>query len=191
MTIADLFQAFPELETERLLLRRMHLADTGAVFSILSDPKVTRFYDDDPFTEPTQASEQIEAWDHGFQQRRCIRWGIVRKVEGAVIGSCGYYNFHGWHMRAAIGYELGSTYWRQGIMTEALGAIIDLGFRQLDLNRIEAVVMPDHVASVKLLEKLNFYHEGILRQYEQWAGKGFVDVSMLSLLNRDWRNNDI
>ena len=62
---------------------------------------------------------------------------------------------------------------------------LDLGFQQMDLNRIEAVVMPGNIASTKMLEKLNFSCEGILRQYEQWAGKGFVDVLMLSLLNRD------
>jgi RimJ/RimL family protein N-acetyltransferase len=62
-------------------------------------------------------------------------------------------------MRAGIGYELARPFWRQGIMTEALAAIIDLGF----------------------------YNEGLLKEYENWGSKGFVDLCMLSILRRVWK----
>jgi ribosomal-protein-alanine N-acetyltransferase len=186
MSIDSVFQSFPQLETSRLLLRRMQVTDAEAIFKILADDEVTRYYDDATYTDISQARDQIEAWENGFRNKRCIRWGITRKDDRAVIGTCGYYGFHTWHMRAGIGYELARTHWRQGLMTEALTAILDLGFKKMGLNRIEAVVMPENGASIKLLEKLGFSNEGLLKEYENWGDKGFTDLCMLSVLSRMW-----
>ena len=186
MSINRAFQTFPQLETKNLLLRRMYSADASALFKVLADDEVTEFYDDDAFTDISQASDQIEAWENGFKNKGCIRWGITRKDEGYIIGSCGYYGFHTWYRRASIGYELARNYWRQGIMTEALSAIIDYGFGEMELNRLEAVVMPENTASIKMLEKLGFRKEGLLEEYEKWGSKGFVDLCMFAMLRKAW-----
>lgn len=186
MTLDSIFQSFPQLETSNLILRRMQATDSRSIFNFLSDDEVTRYYDDESFTEISQAANQIEAWENGFTNKRCIRWGIIRKDEQELIGSCGYYGFHTWHLRASIGYELARSAWRQGVMTEALKAIIELGFIEMSLNRIDAVVMPENNASIKLLEKLGFCNEGLLREYENWGRKGFTDLCMLSLLRKTW-----
>jgi len=182
MSIDSVFQSFPQLASPRLILRPLHAADANALFSILSDQEVARYYDDAAFTHATQASEQIEAWESGFHHRRCIRWGIAQKDDDTLIGTCGYYGIHPWHMRGSIGYELGSPFWRQGLMTEALNAIIDLGFKDMKLNRIDALVMPENLPSIRLLEKIGFKNEGLLREYENWGDKGFTDLYILSLL---------
>ena len=182
MNLDRIFQAFPHLETERLSLRRLRPSDAESIFAILSDRELTRFYDDEAFTDISQAREQIAAWHRGFDEWRLIRWGITLRGSDQVIGTCGYYGFHRWHARASLGYELARPYWRRGIMTEALAAIIDFGFLEVGLNRIQAVLMPGNVPSVKLLEKLGFQREGILRQYENWGEKGHVDLLSFSLL---------
>ncbi len=182
MSIDSMFQSFPQLASPRLILRPLHAADANALFSILGDDEVTRYYDDATFTHIAQANEQIAAWENGFRNRRCIRWGITRKDDGTLIGTCGYYGIHPWHMRGSIGYELGRPFWRQGLMTEALNAIIDLGFKDMNLNRIDALVMPENIASIRLLEKIGFINEGLLRAYENWGDKGFTDLYILSLL---------
>jgi len=182
MSIDSIFQSFPQLETRRLILRRLHAADASALFSILSDQEVTRYYDDAAFTHVAQACEQIEAWESGFHHRRCIRWGIARKEDGGLIGTCGYYAIHPWHMRASIGYELSRPFWRQGLMSEALNTMIQLGFTDMELNRIDALVMPENIPSIRLLEKLGFINEGLLRGYENWGDKGFTDLYIFCLL---------
>lgn len=164
----------------------MQASDSKALFGILADDEVTRYYDDATFTELSQAAEQIKSWENGFINKRCIRWGITRKAHPGLIGSCGYYGFHAWHLRASIGYELARPFWRQGIMQEALEAIIKLGFEEMGLNRIEAVVMPENSASIKLLESLGFRQEGLLREYENWGSKGFTDLCIFSLLRTTW-----
>jgi [ribosomal protein S5]-alanine N-acetyltransferase len=189
MSLESVFQSFPQLETSRLILRRMQASDAGALFEVLADDEVTRYYDDETFTDVSQAGEQIKAWENGFSNRRCLRWGITMKGEPEIIGTCGYYGLHAWHRRASIGYELKRSCWRQGFMTEALAVLIDLGFREMDLNRIDAVVMPANTASIKLLEKLGFHNEGLLKEYENWGPKGFADLCMLALLRSSWKNS--
>ena len=186
MSLNRAFQTFPQLETRNLLLRRIHQADASALFKVLADNEVAEFYDDDTFTDISQASNQIEAWENGFKNNSCLRWGISHKDGGFIIGSCGIYGFHTWNKRASIGYELARSYWRQGIMTEALSAIIDFGFGEIELNRLEAVVMPENTASIKMLEKLGFRKEGLLEEYEKWGSKGFVDLCMFAMLRKVW-----
>jgi ribosomal-protein-alanine N-acetyltransferase len=186
MSFDSVFQSFPQLETMRLLLGRIQVSDSEALLGILGDDEVTKYYDDETFTNISQASDQIKFWEKGFANRRCIRWGIIRKVESAIIGSCGYYGFHPRHMRASIGYELARPFWHQGIMSEALRAILYFGFQELNLNRVEAVIMPENIASIKLLEKLGFQNEGLLREYENWGNKGFTNLCMFSLLRKSW-----
>jgi len=181
-----LFESFPGIENETTVLRRMTADDSESLFAVLSDIEVTRYYDDAAFTAVSQAREQIDAWEHGYESKRSIRWGIALKGDPTLIGSCGYYGFHPWHMRASIGYELNRTYWRRGIMTEALSAIVTLGFEAVGLHRIQAVVMPENTASIRLLERLGFRTEGTLREFENWGEKGFPDLQMLSLLRREW-----
>jgi ribosomal-protein-alanine N-acetyltransferase len=182
------FSRFPKLETGRLRLRELRSGDAESLFAVLGDRIVTRFYDDEVFGDVSQASEQIEAWAAGFGARRSVRWGIAQRANGKIIGTCGYYGFHSWHKRAGIGYELARSFWQQGIMTEALGAIIEFGFRRIGLNRIEAVVMLENEGSVRLLEGLGFYQEGVLREYENWGDKGCVDLMMFSLLRREYES---
>jgi ribosomal-protein-alanine N-acetyltransferase len=187
MSISRAFQTFPQLKTKNLLLRRLHSADANALFRVLSDDAVTEFYDDDAFTDISQAIDQIEAWEVGYENKRSIRWGITCKDEGYIIGSCGYHGIHTYYKRASIGYELARNNWRHGIMTEALSAIIDYGFGEMELNRIEAVVMPENTASIKMLGKLGFRKEGSLSEYEKWGSKGFVDLLMFAMLRKAWR----
>jgi ribosomal-protein-alanine N-acetyltransferase len=186
MNLDGVFDTFPHLETERLTLRELCSGDAESLFAVLSDEEVTEFYDDEVFRDVSRASEQIEGWAAAFRTRRGVRWGIAQRENGEIIGTCGYYGFHSWHKRAGIGYELARSFWQQGIMTEALGAIIEFGFRRIGLNRIEAVVMLKNEGSVKLLEGLGFHQEGVLREYENWGDKGSVDLMMFSLLRREY-----
>jgi ribosomal-protein-alanine N-acetyltransferase len=180
------FDTFPQLETTHLVLRELRSGDAESLFAVLGDEEVTQFYDDEVFRDVSQAVEQIEAWTAGFSARRRVRWGIAQRENDEIIGTCGYYGFHNWHKRAGIGYELARSFWRQGIMTEALGAIIEFGFERIGLNRVEAVVMPGNDGSVKLLGGLGFHQEGVLREYENWGDKGCVDLMMFSLLRREY-----
>jgi ribosomal-protein-alanine N-acetyltransferase len=172
-------------------LRKFIVDDIPAVFTMLSREDINAWLETDPMQSIEEAEARVRSRIGLFKDKMGFRWAITLKSAPAqVIGSCGYFSVRRGTATVEAGYELHPDYWRQGIMTEALGAIIDLGFAQMGLNRIDAMVMPENIASIKLLEKLGFYNEGLLREYENWGSKGFTDLCMLSLLRRVWEKSD-
>lgn len=181
--ISTVFNNFPTIETENLILRETKLADAQDVFQIFANDEVTKYHDLETATHLEQAQFLIEKRAERFQNTQGIRWGIARKEDNIIIGSCGYGIKN--RFQVEIGYELAREHWRKGIMTEALGAIIKWGFQQLDINRIEAMVLVDNIASIRLLKNLGFVEEGLLRDYGFWKGQ-FHDLKLFSLLRKDY-----
>ncbi|MES1022463.1 GNAT family protein [Gloeocapsa sp. BRSZ] len=162
--------AFPHLKTKRLLLRQAVQEDAEAIFAVFSDPQVTQFHNLDTFTHLDEAIAVIERRAKGFESGRGIRWGIARKQDNRLIGSCGFT----WNQEAnaaEVGYELASQFWQQGMMSEALRAILLYGFEIIELEYVIAQVMLANVASQKLLQKLGFQRQGILQQHGFWKGQ--------------------
>ncbi|MGL4995125.1 MAG: GNAT family N-acetyltransferase [Deefgea sp.] len=175
---------FPRLETQRLVLREIVAADAAAIFSIHGDANVMRYFGADPMTELAQASALIETFARWRDEENSgIRWGIEQ--HGQLIGTCGLFRWnHAWHS-AMAGYELAQTAWRQGLMQEALAAILPYGFSEMNLNRISAQIHPSNTASLKLMPKLGFAHEGQLREVGFWGGQ-FHDLVQFGLLKREF-----
>ncbi len=178
------FDVFPVIETQRLILREMVQKDAEAVYHIFSDAEVMRYYDMPAFTAIEEAQALIARQCQRFEQKERFRWGIALKSTNSIIGTGGYvdWNKH-WHC-GELGYDLAHAYWRQGIMSEAILAMIGFGFTSMELNRIEAEVMPQNSASTQLLRKLGFHEEGIRREYGFWGG-AFHDLILFSLLKRE------
>ena len=162
--------SFPNLETERLWLRQATQEDAEAIFSVFSDPDVTQFHDLDTFTYLDEAVGVVERRAKGFETGRGIRWGIARKPSNYLIGSCGF-TWNKESKAAEVGYELASQFWRQGIMSEALRAVLNYGFEVKGVQFVIAEIMLDNVASRRLLEKLGFQSQGIFRERGFWKGK--------------------
>ena len=180
---------FPILQTKRWTLREFRRSDAQAVFEIFSQQVVTRYHNVETMQFLEQAEKLVKARASVFERGLGVRWGIVLREQGdRVIGSCGYYNLSKANRSVEIGYDLHPAHWRQGIMAEALRAVIDYGFSDAFpfwLNRIEALTYVDHEASAGLLRRLGFQGEGIRREYGHWKGQSH-DLRSFSLLRRDW-----
>ncbi|MDZ8139524.1 MAG: GNAT family protein [Nostoc sp. DedQUE04] len=174
--------SFPQLETERLLLREISLQDAEATFAVLSDPSVTQFHYVDIFTSIKEAIALIEHRAKRFEQGDGIRWGIIHKQDNVLIGSCGF-QVNPQEHAAEVGYELASTFWRQGIMTEAVDTILQFGFEKMGLRFVVAQVMLENIASKKLLEKLGFHSQGVQKQYAFFKGQ-YHDLEQFLLKNK-------
>jgi ribosomal-protein-alanine N-acetyltransferase len=166
-----LIELYPTLATERLILREPTPDDAVAVFAIFSDTKVTQYHDSPTYSELVQAVGWLERRASAFANRRAIRWMIVCKEDNVVIGSCGFGSCDNTNHTAEIGYELASAYWKRGVMTEALTAILEFGFHTMELRRVIAQVMLDNTASIQLLIRLGFENEGVLKQHGFWKGE--------------------
>ncbi len=180
-----LFDEFPVLTTGRLVLRQVRPSDAPALFAIFSNPEVTRYYDQPTFTELAQAEALAARMQQRFAEKRTIRWAITRPMEDQLLGTCGFAEWKRHFNCAAIGYELAQSEWRQGIMTETLTAVLTFGFTHMQLNRVEAYVMTGNDASMRLLQKLGFQEEGLLRQYGYWQD-AYHDLHLFALLKRDF-----
>lgn len=181
---------FPPLETERLILRALTQNDLDFLFRHFSDPQIYRYLlDEDPVTTEAEAQEILDFYlpQHNLPQldKPYNRWLITRKQDRQPIGTCGFHKWQQRHHLAEIGYDLEVASWRQGYMREALRAVLQHGFEAMGLNRIEAQVYPENIASLRLLERLGFQKEGLRRQSLYQAGK-YYDHWLLSLLKADW-----
>ena len=187
MAAESIFATFPSLETENLVLRELRPADAPKVLELFSDPEVVRYYDLDLFSTIEEACRLVDRFVQRFEKRIGIRWAITeRSSTGDLVGTCGYNLWIQPSHRGVLGYDLARTHWNRGIMTEALTAVLQLGFGKMALNRIEALVMSGNEASYRLLDKLGFQKEGTLRQYERVKGR-FVDMEMFSILEEECR----
>lgn len=184
-----MFDEFPQIITENLILRRMEISDAEAVFQFFADSEVVKYHDVEAFESVEQAKLLINRLNTRFNNNQGIRWGIARKTNNIIIGTCGYNQWNKERARAEIGYELAKQHWRKGIMTEALQAIIKFGFERIELKKIVARVMVENTASMKLLEKLGFVDAGISKKRGFWKGQ-FHDLRMF-MLKDDWLSSKI
>ncbi|WP_340023031.1 GNAT family protein [Paenibacillus sp. FSL K6-1096] len=173
-----------ELQTGRLVLKKMSTADAASLFSIWSDPEVTRFMNISSFSDESQAVEMIELLSSLAKENQAIRYSIIESKSGRIIGSCGYNMLDYDNARTEIGYDLGREFWGQGYASEAINALTKYAFNTLGFNRIEAKVEPANLNSIKVLQKLHFTLEGTLRQCERSKGT-FIDLCMYSKLAAD------
>ena len=186
MGTPEMFAQFPVLDTPRLSLRQIVAGDAEALFATFSDPAVMEFYGDPPHRSLEDSSDLIQRQQQWYARHEGIRWGVTLKGEDTVVGSCGFFLFDEEFRRAEMGYELARAHWRQGIMREALGAIITYAFANTDLHRIEAVVNGANDPSQALLLALGFTLEGALRQRFYFADRYWDDV-YYGLLKDEWR----
>ncbi len=185
--MAELFDfgRFPELESERLLLRELIPSDADAVLRIRGDYAVTRYNGGLPYSNRQQALSLIECIADDYAAKKSIRWGITLKPYPEVIGMIGYNYWIRADFRASIGYDLARAYWGRGLMPEAVRAILDFGFACMALNRVEADASAANHASIRVLQKVGFQTEG--QQHEQYYEEsGFHDLALFALLRRDY-----
>ena len=183
----ELFTNFKELQSDRLVLRQINSQDAEALFEIYSNKEVMLYFDDrNAFENMSEAEEMAKGYEEGLKNKWEMRWGIVQKETGKLIGTCGFHAISDYDKRVEIGYDLNREYWGKKIMTEALSLIIAFAFEVSDVNRIEAFVEPPNTGSRVLLEKLGFTLEGTLRQHEMCRGE-LIDIQILGLLRGDWK----
>ena len=176
---------FPNLETDRLILRNVGNEDIDFIYRLFSNEKVCEFlYDEELFTTRNEATEFVE-WNSNPEEKGFNRWILVEKSNNQQLGTCGFHCWDRTNNIAEIGYDLWHEYWGQGYMKEGLISAIESGFNNMALNRINAFVALENINSIKLLEKLGFKNEGVYRDKHLFRGK-YYDHYSFSLLKRDW-----
>jgi ribosomal-protein-alanine N-acetyltransferase len=173
------------IESERLLVRIIAESDLPSLLEVNSSEEVTALL---PYAT-WRSMADADAW---FQRMKgiqatglALQFVVALKSTGTPIGTCLLFRFEEGSARAELGYVLGRAQWGQGFMQEALEALIGNAFSIMGLRRLEAEVDTRNLASARLLKKIGFAKEGLLRQ--RWVAKGEVrDVEIYGLLRSEW-----
>jgi RimJ/RimL family protein N-acetyltransferase len=175
----------PTLEAARVTLRPVTLADAPALFGFFSDRDVTRYWSRPPMTFLAQARKLVRDIRAGYRSGDSVQLGIERRSDRTLIGTCTLFHFHPPSRRAEIGYALGSPYWGNGLMHEALQRLLAYAFDELGLHRLEADIDPRNANSARTLARLGFVKEGFLR--ERWIVADVIsDSEIYGLLRHEW-----
>lgn len=187
LSAGPLFQpSQPTLETERLSIRIDTEQAYVRAFHTYSDAELKAHFG---ILTDQALKTQKEKVRGGLSTYRTsvVFFHLIERTLDKVIGSFAFHNWYPAHRRSEIGYAMSEDAWKaQGYMREAARPIVEFGFREMALNRMEAVISPQNVPSIKLVERLGFQQEGHLREHyivDDVAG----DSMMYALLERDYR----
>ena len=167
-------QTIPVLKTARLTLRPISLTDLEAMFNYASSENVARYVTWEPHKSLDATKEFVELILNGYEQK--------------LIGTIDFVSINSTHKFAEIGYVLSEAYWNNGITTEAAKKLIDFGFNELGLVRIQARCFEENIGSQKVMEKSGMLFEGILRK-SMFVKGNHQNVKMYAITDEDYANS--
>lgn len=177
------FTPFPELQTERFLLRRFILADAPDMYYFRSDAAILTYLDKEPAASLQEAEDFIKRIDNDIDTNNGILWAITEKEDPArPVGSICYWKLLKEHYRAEIGYLTAPLFWGKGVMKEVIPAVLEYGFNKMGLHSVEARINPDNKASAAVLERAGFIKEAHFREDFFYKGQ-FKDTVVYSKVN--------
>ena len=175
--------SLPTLETDRLVLREIAESDAEGLHAAYGDPEAMRFWDFPATSTVAETTALIKEALAGGRIRLGV-WAILKR-NGPFVGMVNYHNRDTRNRRLEIGWIVVPAYWRQGIMTEAAGAVLHHCFNAMNTHRVEALIEPENLASLALAAKLGFVREGLLRD-RLFVSGGFRNGEIHTLLKPDW-----
>jgi len=174
------------LETSRLRLRPFRMEDASAMYeNWAKDPEVTKFLTWPAYQSQQSADEILGIWTKSYIRPDFYQWAIELKELGQPIGSISVVDYEESVESAEIGYCIGRKFWGQGIMPEALHAVLKFLFEEVGLNRVEARHAAENPNSGKVMVKCGMSYEGKLRQAGR-SNNGISDICCYSILKKEF-----
>lgn len=185
MEIKDIYGNLPRLETERLILRKVTLGDADAMFAYASNDDVTRYVTWNTHQSVEESRGYIAMTVQNYEEGKIAPWAIEFKENGEMIGTVDFVGWRPEHQWAELGYVLNPAYWGRGIVPEAVGELMRLGFEEMELVRIQARCFQENEASERVMQKLGMTYEGTLRKMLNFKGRHW-DLKMYSILKEEY-----
>lgn len=178
-------QGTQPLLSPRLTLRRFTMDDVEAMYqNWASDDAVTQylFWETHPDTEVTRAV--LSTWVEQYEQAGYYNWAIA--LEGRVIGNIAVVRCSERDEWAEIGYVIGRAHWGQGIMTEALAAVLRFLFESVGLHRVMLRHDVENIGSGRVMVKNGLQYEGTLRGHHRRRDGTWADLAVYGILRAEW-----
>ncbi len=182
------FKPLPIFETEHLILRELRLDDAQDQFEYAQEDEIAGFGMWLPQKTLQENIDDLQGALDAYAKGIALDWAVEHRADHKMIGriQMGSYNVR--DARADLGYAYNRLYWGRGYATEAARAILQFGFETLNLHRVGATVLPDNIGSIRVLGKLGFQREGVLRQAYSLRGP-HEDLICYSILAPEWRES--
>ncbi len=181
------FNPFQNLETNRLLLRKLSNSDVTEVFEFRSNATVMQYIPRPLLQNEAEAIEHIAMINEKIENNEGINWAITLKGNPKLIGIIGHFRIQPQNYRSEIGYMISPEYHGKGIVTEAIHEVVRYGFEKMKLHSIEAIIDPRNLASERVLQKNGFTKEAHILENEYFNGE-FLDTVIYSLLRRNFKS---
>lgn len=175
----------PTLDGGRVTLRWLTDPDVPAIFSIFGDPEVTRYWGFPKLPDLAAGTALLAEIHKEFRSGTLFQWG-VEAIGGQLVGTCTLGRIDVPNRRAELGFALGRMFWGRGYMTAALPVLLEFAFERLGLHRVFADADPRNARSIRLLERLGFRREGVLREH-YWVQGEPQDGVVYGLLRAEWK----
>lgn len=172
------------ITTERLLLRMLTPEVYRGLFDNCTEKEIREFLD----VNEEQLQEEMlrQALGRTTWRTSFVNFQLIEKASQKIIGACGFHTWYLQHARAEIGYALNDdTYKNKGFMKEAIKAVLDHGFGEMKLSRVEAFIGPANEASIRLVTAMGFTKEGLLRAHYCKNGE-MQDSAVYGLLRQQY-----
>ena len=179
-------EPYPELQTDRLILREFVLEDVPEVQRLVGEWEVaySLLIVPHPY-EDGMAQEWIATHRPAYEAGKRVSWVVTLREEGSLVGSITLH-LHPLHDNAELGYWIGKPYWGRGYATEAAEEVVRYGFEDLGLHRIHAKHFGSNPASGRVMRKVGMSLEGVRPEHlKKW--ETYEDRVDYGLLARDWR----
>jgi len=173
---------FPVLDTERLRLRRFTARDVDGLHAAFGSAKAMRYWNAPPFATRAETARMARIMAKADAPQWWLPWAITRRRDDRCIGMINYHHREAGDRRLELGWILAPRHQGKGYAREATAAVIRYCLDTLDTHRIEAMIVPENTASIRLAERLGFRFEGGPIRDRWRAGGEYRSVMMYGLL---------
>lgn len=184
-TVFKVFSNMPTLFCERLSLRPMHPIDAEDMFDYARRPEVTKYLLWSEHPDVGYTKDYLKYISNRYAIGSFYDWAIIERESRRMIGTCGFTRIDTANNSAEIGYVLNPDFHRQGFGSEAVKRILEFGFEELGLNRIEARFMQGNEASLALMKGVGMTFEGYMRDLLFVKGE-YKTVGVSSILKSEY-----
>ena len=175
-----------EIETPRLRLRHFRMEDAEDTYrNYCADPRVTKYLTWPTYTSLRDAEERMAFMQEQYEKGEVWDWAIELRELGQVIGGISAVHRDERTESVELGYCIGARWWHRGIMSEALGAVIDYLFTEGEVLRVTARHDPNNPNSGAVMRKCGMQYEGTLRRADR-NNQGICDIAVYGILKEDW-----
>ncbi|MBE7179350.1 MAG: GNAT family N-acetyltransferase [Mucilaginibacter polytrichastri] len=173
---------FPTIETRRLCLRQINIDDAWEIYRIYNNERALEFIERSKLEAEESALEIIEKHRREREKGRSLYWGLsFNEQPEKMIGAIGFCNISKTHARAEIRYVLHPENHGKKLMNEAFQAVLQHGFSEMHLHRIESWINQNNKAAIALLRKQGFLQEALFTERHYYKGR-YHDTAVFALL---------